>query len=135
MAHNSLVFIDASAFISSFTLDSTHEKATEIGSKLEKQSAQLITSNMVVSEVLTVLSIKHRKDLAIDFGEYIRGRIEIAHPGPDHFERAWQIFKREKSKNISFTDCMSLSLVELFRIPTVFSFDKQFRNRGFTVLA
>lgn len=131
----SIVFVDASALISSFVpLDTTHQKAKKITRELQNQDVKLISSNMVMSEVLTVLSLRHGKELALEFGEYIRdGGIEIAHPGPDHFEKAWQIFKREVTKNISFTGCMSLALIELFHIPSAFTFDKQFRNRGFKV--
>lgn len=132
-----LVFVDASAFISSLVVnDSNHPRAKKISAELEKEKAQLVTTNMVIAEVLTVLSMRQEKQLALQFGERLRqGGIEVAHPNPDHFEKAWNIFKREKSKNLSFVDCMSFTVIQLFHIPSVFSFDRQFRNRGYTVLS
>ncbi|MEK7540103.1 MAG: PIN domain-containing protein [Patescibacteria group bacterium] len=131
-----IIFVDASAFISSLVSNQSHHvKAKQIASKLEEQGAILITSSMIIGEVLTVLNMRDGKELTLDFGERIRNNdLEIVHPSPDHFETAWNIFKREKNKNVSFVDCMSFALIKTFKIQTAFSFDKQFLHRGFEVL-
>lgn len=131
-----LVFVDSSAFISSLvTNEENFLRAKTISQQLADQNAQLITTNMVIAEVLTVLSMRHGKQLALTFGEQIRTNgLEVAHINPDVFETAWQIFKKELSKNLSFVDCASFAFIRSFHIPTAFAFDKQFLRRGFEVL-
>lgn len=132
-----LVFVDSSAFISSLVSnEGNHVRARTIAQQLADQGAQLITTNMVIAEVLTVLSMmRHGKQLALTFGEQIRSNgLEVAHVNPDVFETAWQLFKREPSKNLGFVDCVSFALIKSFHIPTAFAFDKQFLRRGFEVL-
>lgn len=131
-----LVFVDSSAFISSLVSnEGNFKQATTIIKRLEAEGALLITTNMIIAEVLTVLSMKHGKELALTFGEQIRDNsLEIAHVNQDLFESAWQIFKREKSKNLGFVDCVSFAFIKNFRIPSAFAFDKQFLRRGFEVL-
>lgn len=132
-----LVFVDSSAFISSLVSNEDNfNRAKAISENLATKGAQLITTNMIIAEVLTVLSMKHGKELALIFGEKIRDSgLEVAHVNQELFESAWQIFKREKSKNLGFVDCVSFAFIKNFRIPTAFSFDKQFRRRGFEVLS
>lgn len=131
-----LVFVDSSAFISSLVSNENNfKRAKAITENLEIKAAQLITTNMIIAEVLTVLSMKHSKELSLFFGEQIRDSgLEIAHVNPDLFESAWQIFKREKSKNVGFVDCVSFAFIKSFHISTAFAFDKQFLRRGFEVL-
>lgn len=60
------VFVDASAFIALLVeTDSNHTRAAEIAARLETENAELLTSSMVVAEVLTVLSMRFSKLLAI----------------------------------------------------------------------
>lgn len=131
-----VVFVDASALVSSLIHhDSNNDKAKKIIDQLEEQGAQLITTNFVIAEVLTVVAMKYKKETAVLFGEQLRENgIDVVHVDQDLFESSWQLFRQEKSKNVGFVDCMSFALIKTFRIPAAFSFDKDFLGRGFKVL-
>lgn len=130
------VFVDASAFIALVVeKDSNHARAAEIAARLELEKTELITSSMIIAEVLTVLSMRFSKMLAVEFGERImKGGIQIIHPSALSFEYTWQIWKRESKKDVGFVDAMSFALIESEQISSVFSFDHDFLKRGFEVL-
>ena len=134
MATLDSVFIDTSAFIAlTATADANHARAVKIASRLEQGT--FITTDMVIAEALTVMAMRLDKKLALAFGERVRrGGVQIIHTDDDIFERAWQIFVKEKNKNVSFVDCLSFAVIASRRIPAAFSFDHDFRNRGFEVL-
>lgn len=130
------VFVDASAFIAILVeSDFNHTRAAEIAARLELEKAELVTSSMIIAEVLTVLSMRFSKALAIEFGERImKGGIQIVHPSALSFEHAWQIWKNEQQKDVSVVDAMSFALIESERIPASFSFDHDFLKRSFEAL-
>ena len=131
------VFVDASAFIALVVeTDSNHERAAEIAARLELEKAELISSNMVIAEVLTVLSMRFSKVLAVEFGQRImNGGIRIIHPSALSFEHAWRIWKDESHKDVGFVDAMSFALIESEQISSAFSFDHDFLKRGFEVIS
>ncbi len=130
------VFVDASAFISLVVVDdSNHIRAAEIAARLELEKSELVTSSMIIAEVLTVLSMRFSKTLAVEFGARImKGGVQIIHPSTFSFEHAWQMWKEEPHKDLSFVDAMSFALIEAEHIPSAFSFDHDFLKRGFEIL-
>lgn len=137
MAVGRCIFVDASAFIALVvSSDTNHAKAVDCASRIEKEGAILVTTSMVIAEVLTVLAMRIDKQLALACGEKVRaGGITIVHVNDDIFERAWRIFVHEKSKNVSFVDCLSFALIALQHIPAAFSFDHDFRHRDFSLIS
>lgn len=130
------VFVDTSAFISLLiTPDHNHRKAQEISLKLEKQGVHLLTTVMVIGEVLTVVSMRYNKNLALQFGERVRnGTVQLVYPDEVLIDSAWYIFRKEKNKNVSFVDCVSFAIMERYTIPFAFAFDRDYLGRGFEVL-
>lgn len=131
------IFVDASAFIALLVeTDSNHARAAEIAARLASEDAELVTSNMVIAEVLTVVSMRFRKALAIQFGtRMMQGGVRIVHPSAFLFERAWHVWKDELRKDVSFVDVMSFAIIEDMAIPEAFSFDQHFLKRRFEVLS
>lgn len=130
------IFVDASAFIALLVeKDFNHTRAAEIAARLELEKTELITSSMIIAEVLTVLSMRFSKTLALEFGQRImKGGIQTIHPSALSFEHAWRIWKDERHKDVGFVDAMSFALIESERIPSAFSFDHDFLKRNFEVL-
>lgn len=130
------VFIDASAFISLLVeTDTNHARAAEIAARLASFRASLITSSEVLGEVFTVLSMRFDKSLALKFGERIfHGDLTIIYADAEDFRDAWDAWKRESQKDVSFVDAMSFTLIASHAIDSVFSFDRHFRGKGFEVL-
>ncbi len=130
------VFVDSSVFISIWDKDdSNHKIALDKASKLQGDKDILITSNIVVSEVLTVLSMKLGIEKANKFGDYIVSeKLKVIFIDKDIHDEAFDIFKRRTSKNLSFFDCTSFALIREFRIDKVFSFDKDYKKYKFDLV-
>lgn len=129
-----MIFIDSNVFIAiRNTHHPLHEKALRTSSII---SDNLITTNIVIAETLTVLSMRVNKLIAIEFGkEIIKQDIRIVHIDEHYHQKAWEIFQKIKSKNVSFFDCTSFAVMESLGIKKAFSFDEDFEKYGFELAA
>ena len=89
-----------------------------------------------MAEFLTVVRQRIGVKAAIEAGNLIKESLLFtiiqADQGLDN--RAWEIFKANKDKNISFVDCVSFALMKKLKINDAFAFDKHFSKAGFTLL-
>jgi hypothetical protein len=122
------VFIDTGVFVAlSNADDELHSRSKELmESALKGQFGRIYTSDYVIEEAITTALIRtKRHDLAKDLGEYIieSPRITKFWTTKDSFDAAWKKFKTQRDKPLSFTDCLSLALMEKNRIKQMLSFD------------
>ena len=66
--------------------------------------------------------------LGLDF--FTGGLTTIHFLTPKQIEQAWEIFRRFRDKDWSFTDCTSKVVVEELGIAAAFAFDQHFRQFG-----
>ncbi len=124
------IFIDSSAFISIWDKDdSNHRAAIKISQELQAKKATILTSNIVVGEVLTVLSMKLGITIANECGEYLQ-RLNTIFVNENLHQKAWEAFQKRTSKNLSFFDYTSFVIIKEFKIDKAFSFDKDFKKLG-----
>ena len=130
-----MIFIDSDAFIGlRVVADAHHEKAKNLLEQLGDES--LITDWDVVDEVSTKLSYQTSKETAIQFLEYLnQSQIRVEFLDKDTSEVAKSIFKAQKSKNVSMTDCANMAIAKKLKINTFFSFDEHYTKNGFDLLA
>ena len=124
-----MIFVDASYYISLLKpSDSNHEQALVMAK--HHKDEELMTSQAVLGEVATVGSQRYSKDATIAFIEGIvrTGTTTIVLERQELVDRAWEIFKSIKSKNISWVDCYSKAIIEAYKIETVLTFDKDFQK-------
>lgn len=120
------IFVDASALIPLFrTIDPLHEKAVQLSPQLVGNT--LLISNYIFSEVVTVLSQKEGKEKALDAGEYIKKNYTMFRIDAEIEDLAWEIFKKQKSKNVSFVDCTTFALFQRRMFDKAFAFDTDFK--------
>lgn len=124
------IFVDASAYLSVLNKkDGNHKKALKISEELFLGGGEFVTSNIVIYEVYTVLSLRVDKKLALDFKEIIeRDQTEIIYLDKKLENIAWDIFQKQTSKNVSFFDCTSFAVIRDLGIRAVFSFDSDFKS-------
>lgn len=124
------VFVDASAYLSVLNKkDSNHRKALKISQQFFKGGGELITSNIVIYEVCTVLSLRIDKKLAFEFRETLENsQTAVIYLNRQIENKAWEIFQKQTSKNVSFFDCTSFAVMEELGIKSVFSFDGDFKR-------
>jgi predicted nucleic acid-binding protein len=95
-----------------------------------------VTSDYIVDETATLLLVRHSHSAAADFLDTIERsealRLEWA--GPERFQAATALFRRQADKEWSFTDCVSFALMRELRIRDAFTTDHHFRQAGFVLL-
>lgn len=123
-----MVYIDASFYLSLLNVrDQNHHQAKKLAQKFSQE--QVVTSQIIIGEVLTVGSMRIDKKLTIEFVDQIfQSDTRIILEQPDLIKQAYQMFKQIKSKNISWADCFSFALIKKFKIEEVLSFDIDFNK-------
>ncbi|MFQ6075103.1 MAG: type II toxin-antitoxin system VapC family toxin [Candidatus Bathyarchaeia archaeon] len=125
------VFVDTGLFVALRNADDEyHERSKGLMRRaLKGEFGRVYTSYYVIDEAITTALVRTRRhDLAVDVGEYIieSPRIVKLRVTKDVFKSAWETFKTLKDRPMSFTDCVSLSLIENNKIKQVMSFDSGF---------
>lgn len=134
------VFIDSSIFVALLNKnDSLHKKAIEAIKNIKESGLEPITSNFVLNEVITVLSLRVSKKIALFFANFIYLRdsiLDVIKVDEKIENKAVDYLKNTKSKNISFCDCATLAILDLFQIKNIATFDKDFKikNANFKIV-
>jgi predicted nucleic acid-binding protein len=125
-----MIFVDTGAWYASLVTDDANHNAA--AAWLALNSAPLCTSDYVIDETLTLLRVKGRSHLAIEFGIDLFGGslAEIIIVSQDDIQNAWNTFREFNDKQWSFTDCTSKVIIERLQIAASFSFDRHFRQFG-----
>ena len=126
------IFVDSNVWIAWFNKqDFDHDKAKKLIQNLPPASL-LLTSNLVIYEVLTVLSIRADRKKALKFGEWFfplvssRAINEVFIDEPLEYQ-TWAYFEKIKQKNISFADCASVVVAKEFGAREILTFDRHFK--------
>lgn len=133
------VFVDTDAFIAlSKENDSNHKKALRIFAFLEKKDVIFFTSNYVFSEAVTVLSMRVGRAAALAFIKELKS-------SPNSYHAKWvteeiedlaiEKYKKQTTKNISFTDCTNMAIVDEYAIDYIFSFDAIYKKNSYKLAA
>ena len=131
------VFVDSSFYISLLRKDDrNHTRAKEALEDAAKQSAVFYTSQYVIDETATVLSMRVSKASAVAL---LNATEEEDFPvilGVDEAirQQGSAIFRETKDKDISMVDCYCAALMKQHAIIKCFTFDKQFKQLGFKII-
>ena len=130
------IFVDADVLIGlNDNFDPLHEKAIQLSKVLYKKSVSLVTGTNILIEVVTLLSQRLGHKKAVEFLAELRsGNTKVIHPSQETVFEAEEIFKRQTSKNVSYSDCVSFAIMRDQKIRVAFSFDRDFKKNGFTLL-
>lgn len=127
----SKVFVDTDVFVAlRDTKDSTHRRAVSLYKELKLKKTKFLTSSDVIGETITVLAKKLGKQSALDFLITINGLTQEIFIDAFLHKESRNLFKRIKSKNISFIDCSSVVAMKRNKIKSIFSFDRDFKKMG-----
>jgi uncharacterized protein len=129
-----MIFVDTSAWYAVFSRrDVNHPAAMQAIRSIREQ---LITTDYVVSETLTLLQARGETHRAIAFGRRVieGGWARIERIDHEHFNSAWNIFQTFRDKNWSFTDCASRVIMERLGISRALAFDDHFRQFGTVIV-
>lgn len=125
------IFIDASFFVGEARETDPHHLETLLLIDRLSPAYRLFTSNLVIAETLTILSIRTSRHSSVKFGEKIfenirqGGILEVFIDEPRE-QLAWQIFRLITNKDVSFVDCSILQTMKEFNVNTLLTFDTHF---------
>jgi predicted nucleic acid-binding protein len=128
------VFVDTSAWYA--LIDAKDPYHLDILDNLQRNQHNLLTSNYIVDETITLLRYKIGWKYAQQFGEQIySGQLaQCVHLTESDERLAWDIFERYRDKVFSFTDCTSFSLMKRLQLSTAITLDSDFKIFGFHCL-
>jgi predicted nucleic acid-binding protein len=125
------VFIDTGVFVALRNADDElHIRSRELMKRaLKGEYGRTYTSDYVIDEAITTALVRTRRhDFAVDIGKYIieSPRITKLWTTKEAFDLAWEKFRAFADKPLSFSDCVSLALMEKNRVNQMVSFDSGF---------
>lgn len=125
-----MIFVDTSAWFAAVVpTDSDYPHAARW---LAANSEQLLTTDYVIDETLTLLRARGERQRARVLGEkfFESSMTEVYFLTEDDIRQAWSVFHRYDDKSWSFTDCASKVVIEQMNISEAFAFDHHFRQFG-----
>ena len=131
-----MIFIDTGVFIARvIKRGQYHDRANRSWRRLEKSSQKVFTSNFVINETLTFLSRCIDQRFAVERGRaiYNSDRLIILRAGLAEEKQALLYFEKYADQGVSFTDCVSFTLMERNHIREAFTFDRHLAQAGFSI--
>lgn len=125
-----MIFVDTSVWYSMVV--ETDEQHAAVNAFLADNRLDLLTTDYIVDETLTLLRARSRNSRAIKLGKaFFEHRIAIVHKiTEDDLAEAWNIFQSYDDKEWSYTDCTSKVIIEKLGITTALSLDHHFQQFG-----
>ena len=130
------IFLDASYLLALYNYDDIHHKrALLIAENIDaNEYGQVLTSDDIFDEVVSVALRKFGKEKAQMFGKQILSSILILHGDNHLFNAAFEIFNASKAA-FSFTDCTSQAIIDLGQMQHIATFDKLFEKLDVKVVS
>jgi predicted nucleic acid-binding protein len=128
------LFVDTSAWLAlNDKNDQYHGDAVSRSAKIKQQKIQLVTSEYVLDESITIIRYRVSHRAAVIFGDALMSSTIVSIEDIADAERlkAWALFKKYGDKELSFTDCTSFALMMKLGLQKAFAFDDHFRLLGF----
>ena len=129
------MFVDTSAWVALVVERDRHHAAAKAFLDGLVPGEPLVTSDYVFDETLTRVRRQAGHRVAVRVGELMRSSVvaQIVPATPDDLERAWTVFRKHADKELSFTDCVIVAVMERLKLRHVFAFDEDFERLGFSV--
>jgi uncharacterized protein len=126
-----VVFVDTSAWFAAFVEEDPRHAVCR--SLVDTREGQLVTTDYVIDELLTLLSARGHHDVALTVGTVLWGELicDLAWVGPDDTDEAWRLIRTFTDKRWSFTDCTSYAVMQRLGVREALSLDDHFRQFGF----
>lgn len=129
-----MIFVDTSFwFALQAGADSRHPDATALW---QTRSAQLITTDLILGETWTLLSLRKGRDAAVKFVQAVRAdrAVDVQLVTEVTTANAWTWLMQHDERMYSFVDATSFILMRQLEITDALAFDGDFSAAGFTEL-
>lgn len=130
-----IMFVDTSVFLAVLNQDDpNNQAASERLADLVESGEELFCTNYILVEAYALLQSRLGMDAIRDFQRTILPSIKIIWLGEEEHMRIVEKFISNNRRSVSFVDHSSFDAMRHKGIDTVFTFDKHFREQGFTVI-
>jgi uncharacterized protein len=132
-----VIFVDTGAFVARHVRrDGHHSRARQVWPEIERQRTACFTSNFVLDETFTLLGRQSSYSFAAERARALLDSkaLTILRPDTEDELRAVELLAKFADQHVSYTDCVSFTLMRRHRLGRVFTFDRHFRDAGFEVL-
>ncbi|MEM3085386.1 MAG: PIN domain-containing protein [Nitrososphaerales archaeon] len=134
-----MIVLDTSFIVSYFNeRDENHTKATELMESVANlMFGPIYMTNFIFDETVTVSFIRLKNiTKAVEIGNYLLKSLRIIEVEKTNFYKAWEIFRRQKTTDLSFTDCTTISVMQDNEIKNIATFDEDFKGiKGINVIS
>lgn len=131
-----MILIDTGAFLARYIdRDQHHDEAIAFWHELARIRTPCFTSNLVLSETLTLLARRTDYRFAAERAHqlYSSNVLQILRPDASDESAAIVLFEKYADQHVSFCDCVSFVLMRRLGIPDAFTFDGHFAIAGFNI--
>jgi len=132
-----VIFVDTGAFVARYVRrDGHHARARRVWAEIERLRTACFTSNFVFDETFTLLGRQSSYSFAAERARALLGSkaLTILRPDAEDELAAVEFLAKFADQEVSYTDCVSFTLMRRHRLSRVFTFDRHFRDAGFEVL-
>lgn len=132
------LFLDTGAFIArELVRDQFHDKASSAWRKLAESDCRLYCSEHIFDECVTLLGRRHSYAFASECGfNYLNTQlIHWLTATDEDLKNALRLMKKYADQGVSFTDCVSIVLMQREGVKNVFGFDHHFTAARFKLWA
>ncbi len=130
------LFVDTSAWLAlNDKNDQYHTKAVAKSLEVKRRKIELLTSEYIVDESITLIRYRVSHKAAVIFGDSLFNSniVRVVDITDEDRFTAWEVFKKYEDKHLSFTDCTSFVLMKNLKLLTAFTFDEHFRHLEFEI--
>lgn len=123
------ILIDTGAIFAFVTrTDRNHSAARSFVERWLGRRGKFVLVDSVFAETMTLLKARLSADTAIRVGTELRENPAYVWTplGPDGERDAWDVFRKHRDKDWSFTDCSLLAVSRRSKIGGIFGFDRHF---------
>ena len=116
--------------------DNLHGRAIAFTEQLAQRRATVVTSSLVMVEVLNRFAGTSLRAAAAKLASSIRAQPDLIYIDADgaHYVKALGKYTRYRDKKWSLTDCSSMILMEDFAITETLTSDHDFEQAGYVAL-
>jgi uncharacterized protein len=133
------IFADTSGWASLLDTDQEyHLPAASIYTAVQQSNQQLITTNYVIAELVSLLNspMRYPRGKAVHFVNSIKNSkfVRVVHIDETLDNEAWELLSKRLDKTWSLVDCSSFVVMQREKLTDAFTADHHFAQAGFTPL-
>jgi hypothetical protein len=131
------VFVDTGAWVAlRYRRDSFHAKAVALVQRIRAEGIEMVTTDHVLAETVTLLKARGAVEHALALGDgIISGKVaKYVEINTSRRRRAWELFRRYRGLRAGYVGCTSFAVMEELDLRAVFGFDSDFEAARFKLL-